>query len=192
MPQQLKTRSLSWGSSGHRLFISALMIASKVICDDTYSNQSWVIVAQKMFALQEMNQMEREMCAYLEWKLNFQGDEVVEFEAIRSEHGSKAIAASWPSPEPTPVLSVNAYSRLGEEGRSKSDLNRFKRSPHPTRCGRSRSCTFKYPFPPHLSPQDTIFTVLCSIPSHPTSPRPSHPSPHRQCQTTARPRRPPL
>ncbi|KAJ7693746.1 hypothetical protein B0H14DRAFT_3531056 [Mycena olivaceomarginata] len=30
-------------SSGHRLFISAFMIASKVICDDTYSNKAWSI-----------------------------------------------------------------------------------------------------------------------------------------------------
>jgi hypothetical protein len=45
------------------------MIASKIVCDDTYSNQSWCVVAQKMFALKEMNQMEREMCGYLEWNL---------------------------------------------------------------------------------------------------------------------------
>jgi hypothetical protein len=45
------------------------MIASKIVCDDTYSNQSWCIVAQKMFELKEMNQMEREMCGYLEWNL---------------------------------------------------------------------------------------------------------------------------
>jgi len=37
------------GSSGHHLFLSALMIASKI-----------------MFALQEINQMEREMCSYFE------------------------------------------------------------------------------------------------------------------------------
>ncbi|TFK60675.1 hypothetical protein BDN72DRAFT_938201, partial [Pluteus cervinus] len=30
--------------SGHRLFISAIMIASKVICDDAYSNKPWSIV----------------------------------------------------------------------------------------------------------------------------------------------------
>ena len=32
------------GPSGHRLrlFISAYMIASKVICDDTYLNESWM------------------------------------------------------------------------------------------------------------------------------------------------------
>ena len=44
-------------SSGHRLFISAFMIASKVIYDDTYSNKSWCIVGQGTFALQEINQI---------------------------------------------------------------------------------------------------------------------------------------
>ncbi|WRT66371.1 uncharacterized protein IL334_003326 [Kwoniella shivajii] len=92
--QRLKQRyPAARGSSGHRLFISAFMIASKVICDDTYSNQSWSIVAQKMFALKEINQMEREMCGYLEWNLNVEGDEITEFEdKIRSEHGPRAVA----------------------------------------------------------------------------------------------------
>ncbi|KAG2740190.1 hypothetical protein P692DRAFT_20753865, partial [Suillus brevipes Sb2] len=44
------------GSSGHRLFVSAFMLASKVICDDTYSNKSWSIVAQGMFQLREIIQ----------------------------------------------------------------------------------------------------------------------------------------
>lgn len=55
------------GSSGHRLFISAFMIASKVICDDTYSNKSWCIVSQNLYTLKEINQMECKMCSYLEW-----------------------------------------------------------------------------------------------------------------------------
>ena len=46
------------------------MITSKVICDDTYSNKLWAIVAQGMFTLCEINQMEREMCGYLEWELS--------------------------------------------------------------------------------------------------------------------------
>ncbi|OCF36839.1 alternative cyclin Pcl12 [Kwoniella heveanensis CBS 569] len=118
--QRLKKRyPAARGSSGHRLFISAFMISSKVICDDTYSNQSWSIVAQKMFALKEINQMEREMCGYLEWNLNVGGEEVTEFESrIRSEHGPRAvakasssssssdsytsIARSYPTPETTP------------------------------------------------------------------------------------------
>ncbi|KAG2159184.1 uncharacterized protein EDB93DRAFT_1062745, partial [Suillus bovinus] len=60
----------AWGFLGHRLCVSAFMLASKVICDNTYSNKSWSIVAQGMFQLQEINQMEREMCEYLKWELN--------------------------------------------------------------------------------------------------------------------------
>ncbi|KAG2111408.1 hypothetical protein BD769DRAFT_1746298 [Suillus cothurnatus] len=53
---QLKVRfPTARGSSAHHLFISAFMLASKVICDDTYPNKSW---------------MERKMCQYLEWELN--------------------------------------------------------------------------------------------------------------------------
>lgn len=96
------------GSSGHRLFISAFMIASKVICDDTYSNQSWCIVGQKLFTLKEINQMEREMCGYLEWNVNVAGDEVADLEArVRAEHGSSQASSSSTKTfnvfEPTPI-----------------------------------------------------------------------------------------
>ncbi|KIM55642.1 hypothetical protein SCLCIDRAFT_1149476, partial [Scleroderma citrinum Foug A] len=37
------------GLSGHQLFMSKFMLSSKVICNDTYSNQSWSIVTQGMF-----------------------------------------------------------------------------------------------------------------------------------------------
>ncbi|KAJ7845558.1 hypothetical protein B0H14DRAFT_2305049, partial [Mycena olivaceomarginata] len=57
------------GSSGHRLFISVFMIVSKVICDNTYLDKLWSIVAQGMFTLREINQMEREMCNYLDCDL---------------------------------------------------------------------------------------------------------------------------
>ena len=57
------------GSLGHQLFISAFVL-SKIICDNTYSNKSWCIIGQGMFALQEINQMGYEMCSYLEWQLN--------------------------------------------------------------------------------------------------------------------------
>ncbi|KAF5389313.1 hypothetical protein D9757_003491 [Collybiopsis confluens] len=80
--QRLKSRFPSAkGSSGHRLFISAFMIASKVMCDDTYSNKSWSVVAQAMFTVREVNQMEREMCGYLDWELNVEGDILASFQA---------------------------------------------------------------------------------------------------------------
>ncbi|KAG1832587.1 hypothetical protein DFJ58DRAFT_671082, partial [Suillus subalutaceus] len=46
--------------SGHHLFVSTFMLTSKVICDDTYSNKSWSIVAQGMFQLREINQVRRQ------------------------------------------------------------------------------------------------------------------------------------
>ncbi|KAJ7868376.1 hypothetical protein B0H14DRAFT_2296010, partial [Mycena olivaceomarginata] len=64
--QRLKARFPTVrGSSGHRLFI----FVSKVICDNTYSNKSWSIVAQGMFTLWGINQIEHETCSYLNWEL---------------------------------------------------------------------------------------------------------------------------
>jgi hypothetical protein len=97
--QRLKARfPAAKGSSGHRLFISAFMLASKIICDDTYSNKSWCIVGQGMFALREINQMEREMCSYLEWQLN------VDPTTLRDFQTRVQIDFAGPGPYPQMVL----------------------------------------------------------------------------------------
>ena len=57
------------------------MLASKIICDDAYSNKSWCIVGQGTFAFQEINQMEREMCSYLEWQLSIDPSTLHDFQA---------------------------------------------------------------------------------------------------------------
>ncbi|KAG8945467.1 hypothetical protein FRC04_000752 [Tulasnella sp. 424] len=94
------------GSSGHRLFISAFMIASKVICDDTYSNKSWCVVGQGMFSLREINQMEREMCSYLEWVLNVKPEELAEFEAeVKRDYGTGGLKTGV---APSPVTPTTA------------------------------------------------------------------------------------
>ncbi|CEH17733.1 Cyclin [Ceraceosorus bombacis] len=78
--KRLKSRfPAARGSSGHRLFISALMLASKSSCDDTYSNKSWTIVGQGLFSLREVNQMERELFGYLGYKVNVENEDLVEF-----------------------------------------------------------------------------------------------------------------
>ncbi|KAF5348709.1 hypothetical protein D9758_006777 [Tetrapyrgos nigripes] len=119
--QRLKARfPTARGSSGHRLFISAFMIASKVICDDTYSNKSWSIVAQGMFTLREINQMEREMCNYLDWELTVDNPILSNFEAkvkedFRNSQGpyptyslqmvsKRVVAKSSDSPSVTPII----------------------------------------------------------------------------------------
>ncbi|TBU52935.1 hypothetical protein BD310DRAFT_187570 [Dichomitus squalens] len=112
--QRLKARfPAARGSSGHRLFISAFMIASKVICDDTYSNKSWSIVGQGMFALREINQMEREMCSYLEWQLNIEPNALKEFEAkVRRDFKGLGPYPTYvlPSPAPSPMPSKTPYA----------------------------------------------------------------------------------
>ncbi|KAG9078376.1 hypothetical protein FS749_009591, partial [Ceratobasidium sp. UAMH 11750] len=88
-PSHLKKhRPASRGSSGHRLYISAFSIASKVICDNTYSNKSWCLVGQGMFTLRKINQIEHGMCDYLEWVLNVKTRDLRDFEAtVREEWG---------------------------------------------------------------------------------------------------------
>ena len=112
--QRLKARfPAARGSSGHRLFISAFMLSSKVICDDTYSNKSWSIVGQGMFALREINQMEREMCSYLEWQLNVEPNALAEFEArVKKDFKGPGPYPTYnlPSPAPSPMPSTTPYT----------------------------------------------------------------------------------
>ncbi|KAJ7851920.1 hypothetical protein B0H14DRAFT_3659691 [Mycena olivaceomarginata] len=133
--QRLKARfPTACGSSGHRLFISAFMIASKVICDDTYSNKSWSIVAQGMFSLREINQMGREMCNYLDWELTLDKPILDNFEAMvqrdfhpdykgpyptyslhaMSKRAAKA-AASSATPIPEPNSTKNPIPVFGQQ-----------------------------------------------------------------------------
>ncbi|KAF5340027.1 hypothetical protein D9611_012446 [Ephemerocybe angulata] len=57
------------------------MISSKVIYDVGYSNKSWVKVGGGMFAIRELNQMEREMCMYLDWELSVREPFISTFKA---------------------------------------------------------------------------------------------------------------
>ncbi|KAG8734689.1 hypothetical protein FRC10_011535 [Ceratobasidium sp. 414] len=85
-------------ASGHRLYISALLLASKVTRDGGYLNKTWCVVSQGMFTLREINQMEREMCGFLEWALNVKPEDLRDFEAmVRKEYGSAS---------PTPALAA--------------------------------------------------------------------------------------
>jgi hypothetical protein len=55
-----------------------------------------------MFNLKEINQMERELCAHLQWNLNIQGEELSDFSArVRFQRGSQTtVSASSPSLDP--------------------------------------------------------------------------------------------
>ena len=102
------------------------MIASKVICDDTYSNKSWCIVGQNLYSLKEVNQMEREMCSYLEWILYVDGPELDRFEQkVRKMYGPEAganpppwipsSAALLPPPPPAAPAPVEITSTIAPQ-----------------------------------------------------------------------------
>ncbi|KAK7045538.1 hypothetical protein VNI00_007370 [Paramarasmius palmivorus] len=151
--QRLKARfPTARGSSGHRLFISAFMIASKVICDDTYSNKSWTIVAQGMFTLREINQMEREMCNYLDWELtvdnpilqNFMDAVTIDFKnpqgpyptyslQMVSKRAAKAANSTTATPIPEPNSTTSPIPSFGQQQRHSSPAGSADSSPVPTR-----------------------------------------------------------
>ncbi|KAK7016539.1 hypothetical protein R3P38DRAFT_3567021 [Favolaschia claudopus] len=98
--QRLKARfPQARGSSGHRLFLSTLMIASKMVCDATFSNLSWSIAAQNIFPLREINAMERHMCNLLDWELHVDSRILRNFQAMVRQDFS-----SW-SKRPYPTYS---------------------------------------------------------------------------------------
>ncbi|KAF6750747.1 hypothetical protein DFP72DRAFT_817422 [Ephemerocybe angulata] len=72
----------SHGNSGHRLFVSAIMIATKTLVDETYTNKSWKQIIGPGFSLRELNQMEREMCRFLEWDFLVENQDLIAFEKI--------------------------------------------------------------------------------------------------------------
>lgn len=90
--KRLKMRyPVARGSSGHRLFISAFMLACKTLCDDSYNNKSWVIVGQNLFSLREINQMERELFGYLDLHLQILPDEMIQFIAELEKYGAPSV-----------------------------------------------------------------------------------------------------
>ncbi|KAB5588212.1 hypothetical protein CTheo_8346 [Ceratobasidium theobromae] len=83
--------------NGHRLYISAFMIAAKANSDNSYSNKDWCIVGQNVFSLGDINRMEREMCGFLRWILNVKPEDLRDFEAmVRKDYGS-ALAPPAPA-----------------------------------------------------------------------------------------------
>ncbi|TIB64114.1 hypothetical protein E3P78_01388 [Wallemia ichthyophaga] len=64
--QRLKARyPNAKGSSGHRLWLAAIMITNKMFNDDSFTNQSWYIASQQIFSQREVNAVERELFGYL-------------------------------------------------------------------------------------------------------------------------------
>ncbi|KAL8277472.1 hypothetical protein RQP46_010102 [Phenoliferia psychrophenolica] len=76
---RLKTRYPSargTATSPHRLFLSSLMLSSKISMDKTFHNKAWQVVGQGLFSLREVNTMERELFALLGWNVVVRDEEL--------------------------------------------------------------------------------------------------------------------
>ncbi|KAI0807002.1 hypothetical protein C8Q74DRAFT_1225376 [Fomes fomentarius] len=102
--QRLKARfPAARGSSGHRLFISAFIIASKVYSDDAYSNKLWSHLTHPLFPLREINQMERDLCARLQWQLLIDPYALQQFERqVRRDFDHQSYLFHAPASSPMP------------------------------------------------------------------------------------------
>ncbi|CAE6413357.1 unnamed protein product [Rhizoctonia solani] len=86
------------------LFITAYTIAGKMLGDNPYSNNSWCIAGQKLFTLEELNEMERKMCGDLMWELDIGVDELKNVEEKIQECYDGGISHVWPRmPTPSPL-----------------------------------------------------------------------------------------
>lgn len=95
------------GESGRQLFISAMMIAAKVLDDTTFSNTAWVTISQNQFSHRLINQMEREMCRYMDYKLTIFCEVLYEFEeVVKRDFGEDRM--SYPSYSPQRFLKRKA------------------------------------------------------------------------------------
>jgi hypothetical protein len=163
------------------------MIASKVICDDTYSNKSWGIVAQGMFTLREVNQMEREMCSYLDWELTVDNPILENFEnmvrhdfaakstkyptyslQMVSKRAAKAAASASATPIPDPHPTTSPIPMFGQRYQTPTKAVEQQQPPPPQRLDTTMaSATGSYPNSP-MTPS----TPSASY-SNNTSPAPS-------------------
>lgn len=68
------------GMGGEQLFITTLMLAAKILSDRPYNNTAWVTVSRNQFTHEAINEMERQMCGYLAFKLAIFGPMLKVFE----------------------------------------------------------------------------------------------------------------
>ncbi|KAF6756512.1 hypothetical protein DFP72DRAFT_1066861 [Ephemerocybe angulata] len=138
----------------------------EVICDDTYSDKSWAIVAPGMFRLREVNQTEREACNYLDWELTVDNPILSNFEtAFRQDFAQD----HRPYPNyPLTTVSKRAARRTQRHHHCRPGFGQHRQSPSTTRPDSSQNSSSKQWKAPRSDP-DT------PSPSHSntTSPAPS-------------------
>ena len=97
-------------STGQRLFCTALLLSWKTISDFTVSNRIWAKMTIGVSNLGSINRMEREMCAFLGWRLHIESEELSRFEErLRDEFRELLPAAATCSPSPPVIDSPTTF-----------------------------------------------------------------------------------
>lgn len=138
-------------SSPHRLFLSSLMLSAKISMDDTYSNKSWAIVGSNYFALREVNQMERELFAFLGWNVVVSMEELDEFVAGAEATIQQAKAAR--------SAECSKRRRIEEEAARHQQAKNAARAllrPH----------TYRHPSPIRSAPSSGFASPAYQVPHH--------------------------
>ncbi|KAF5338625.1 hypothetical protein D9611_012773 [Ephemerocybe angulata] len=100
---RLKHQASPMMVSGHRLFTTALIIASGYLCDNTYRSRSWRDMSGGLFSVEALNTMVREMLGRLDWDISVDGDSLerfsqavsTDFSQDRAEYPSYPLEMYW-------------------------------------------------------------------------------------------------
>ena len=142
----------AWESSGHCLFVSAHI---KGHLWHHLLRQAWSIVAQGMFQLWEINQMERKICQYLKWETihwSCHAQEVQEHD-LQGLHQTQTLPYIYPltkkstlPPTANPFTApLNTVLSPSHGQRYPSHPNRYSPPPqNPPSCGRPIEWQVKY------------------------------------------------
>jgi hypothetical protein len=125
--QRLKHRGYLLGQeeTGHHLFLTAFMLATKCVHDRPIFNRSWEKLRIIPWSLQKINRMERDMCAHLGWDMDIDPELLLCF--------SESIAIDFSpystSLYPTYTLSVTSRAAAAEEKAAKMGYAATARTP---------------------------------------------------------------
>lgn len=70
-----KTCNTIGSTTGHRLLLASMVIATKYLHDDSYENSSWANITHGLFSTRHINHMENEMLFFLNYKLYIEAEE---------------------------------------------------------------------------------------------------------------------
>lgn len=112
--QRLKSRyPNAKGSSGHRLWLAAIMISNKMFNDDSFTNQSWFIASQQIFTQREVNAVERELFGYLSCEVRVTINELISFTKLFNVWRKSSYEQSQHNSIPSsPVSTIQKLNKL--------------------------------------------------------------------------------